>query len=113
MAIVVDVSLISGKNVSLEAGLDSSVGSLKERARRALGVGKARLFRLSGRFVGEDTTVEPAGLRTGDCLTLQIGKVQIGAHRGIDVSQQYWAMGLSSRGAVLQVVATATRCETS
>ena len=82
MAIVVGVSLISGKNVSLEAGLDASVGSLKESARRPLGVGIGRLFSSSGCLVDEDATVEAVGLTTGDCLTLQISKVQMGACRG-------------------------------
>ena len=38
MAIVVDVTLISGQSVSLEANLTASVRSLAESARRALGV---------------------------------------------------------------------------
>ena len=70
MAIVLDVTLISGRRVSLEAGLGSSV-------RRALGVGNGRLFNSSGLLVDGDATLEAAGFQTGDCLTLQVGKVQI------------------------------------
>ena len=44
MAIVVDVTLISGQRVSLEADVTASAQSLAESARRALGVGRGRLF---------------------------------------------------------------------
>ena len=77
MAVILDVTLTSGKTVSLEAALDSSVGSLKERARRALGVGNRRLFNSFGGLLDGNETLEAPGLRTGDCLTLQIGRVQI------------------------------------
>ena len=77
MALVLDVTLISGKRVSLEAGLDASVQSLKKRARGALGVGLGRLFNASGSLLDGDATLEASGLRTGDCLILQISEVQI------------------------------------
>ena len=73
MAIVVDVTLISGQRVSLETDLTASVQSLTERARRALGVGRGRLFTSFGSALDGDTKLGEAKLQTGDCLTLQVG----------------------------------------
>ena len=72
MAIVLDVTLISGQRVSLEADLTASVQSLAERARRALGVGRGRLFSSSGSVLDSDAQLGAAKLQTGDCLTLQV-----------------------------------------
>ena len=77
MAMVVDVSLISGRRVSLEANLPASVQSLAERARRALGVGLGRLFSSSGNVLEGELQLGAAKLQTGDCLTLQVGTVRI------------------------------------
>ena len=77
MAIVVDITLISGQRVSLEADPTASVQSLAERARRALGVGRGRLFTSSGSFLDGDTQLGAANLQTGDCLMLQVGTVRI------------------------------------
>ena len=79
MAFVVDVTLISGQRVSLEADLTASVQSLAERARRALGVGRGRLFSSFGSILDGDTQLGAAKLQTGDCLTLQVGKARIHA----------------------------------
>ena len=43
MSITVEVSLISGKTATVEAGLDETVETLTQRAQTALGVGKGRL----------------------------------------------------------------------
>ena len=48
MSVVVAVSLISGNTVSVEAGLDESVATLKRRAQTALAVAKGRLRDSSG-----------------------------------------------------------------
>ena len=48
MAVVLDVTLISGKRASFQADLDTSVESLKQLARRALGVGKPPERRCDG-----------------------------------------------------------------
>ena len=78
MAIVVDVTLISGRRVSLEADLTASVESLAERARRAFGVGHGRLVSSCGSVLGGDTKLGEATLQGGDSLTLQVGAVRIG-----------------------------------
>ena len=77
MAIILDVALMSGQRVSLEADLTASVQSLAERARRALGVGRGRLFSSSGSVLDGDTQLGAANLQKGDCLTLQVGTVRI------------------------------------
>ena len=66
MAIIVDVSLISGQRVSLEADLTASVQSLAERAQKALGVGRGRLLSSSGSFLDGDALLGAAKLQIGD-----------------------------------------------
>ena len=77
MAIVVDVTLISGQRESLAADLTASAQSLAERARRALGVGRGRLFSSFGSVLDGDTQLGAAKLQASDCLTLQVGTVRI------------------------------------
>ena len=74
MSVVVDVSLISGKTVSVEAGLHESVATLKRRAQAALVVGNGRL-QDSGGFLDDELTVKEAQLETGTSLTLQLRRV--------------------------------------
>ena len=81
MLVILDVTLISGQRVSLEADLAASVQSWAERARRALGVGRGRLFTSSGGVLDGDTQLGAAKLQTGDCLTLQVGTVRIHGSR--------------------------------
>ena len=76
MAIILDVAWMSGQRVSLEADLTASVQSLAERAQRALGVGRGRLFSSSGSVLDVDMQLGAANLRKGDCLTLQVGTVR-------------------------------------
>ena len=77
MAIVVDVTLISGKRVSLDVDLAASVRSLAKRAQRALGVGRGQLLSSSGSVLDGDSQLAAAKLQTGDCLMLQVGTVRI------------------------------------
>ena len=79
MSVVVDVGLISGRTVSVEARLDESVATLKQRAQTALAIGKGRLLDASGGLLDDKQTVEEAKLETGTSLTLQLQKVQIRA----------------------------------
>ena len=78
MSVVLDVCLISGKTVSVEAGLDESVATLKRRAQIALAVGKGRLLN-SGGLLHDELTVKEAKLETGTSLTLQLHTAQIQA----------------------------------
>ena len=77
MSLTVEVSLISGKTVSLEAPWTESVQSLRLRAQRALGVGQGRLLNFAGAVLDEKTSLEGAMLQTGESLTLQIRTVHV------------------------------------
>ena len=79
MSVVVDVALISGKTVSVEAKLDEAVATLKRRAQTALAVGQGRLLDASGGLLDDEQTVKKPKLETGTSLTLQVRKVQIQA----------------------------------
>ena len=78
MSVVVDVGLISGKTVSVEAELHESVATLKRRAQAALAVRKGRLLN-SGGLLHDELTVQEAKLETGASLTFQLQRVQIQA----------------------------------
>ena len=77
MLTVVDLTLISGQSVSPNSHPIASVQRLAERARRALGVGRGRLFSSSGSILDGEMNLRAAKLQTGDVLTLQVGTVRI------------------------------------
>ena len=77
MPVVVDVSLMSGKTVSVEASLDEIVVTLKRHAQTALGVGQGQLLDCSGGPLDDMLTVREAKLKTGTSLTLHVRRVQI------------------------------------
>ena len=105
MAIVVDVTLISGQRVSLEADLTASVQSLVERARRALGVGRGRLFTSFGSVLDGDSQLGAAKLQTG--------KTQFPYVVAFSVSRQCRVMSLLSQRAMHAMVVTAVPCKIS
>ena len=73
MSVVVDVGLISGKTVSVEASLDESVATLKRRAQTALAVRKGRLLDSSGGLLDDELTPrKEAEIGTGTSLTWHI-----------------------------------------
>ena len=82
MSVVVDVSLMRGKTISVEASLDELVATLKQRAQTALTVGTGRLLHCSGEPLNDMLTVKEAKLETGTLLTLQLRGVQIQASHG-------------------------------
>ncbi|OLQ02246.1 hypothetical protein AK812_SmicGene14935 [Symbiodinium microadriaticum] len=77
MSIAVEVGLLSGKRASVQAGLDETVETLKQRAQVALGVGKGRLLDSSGNVLDVCTPMKKARVQNGDSLTFHIGRVQI------------------------------------
>ena len=79
MSLILSVSLLSGKTVSVEAELGTSVGELRQRAQTALAVGKGRLLDPSGRALDEVATVKESGLQTGDSLSFHIRRIQLQA----------------------------------
>ena len=78
MSLAFEVSLISGKTVSLETHGDESVESLRRRAQRALGVGKGRLLTSTGRVLDGEAPLKSAGLHNLP-LTFHIRRVDIQA----------------------------------
>ena len=79
MAITLHVSLLSGRTVLIETGLDVGVGAFKQQAQRALSVGKGRLVRSSGSVLDETMSIADSELSNGDFLNLQIHPIQIRA----------------------------------
>ncbi|CAE7297289.1 sol [Symbiodinium sp. KB8] len=73
----VEVSLISGKTVSLQTLEDESVESLRERAQRALGAGKGRLLDSTGSVLDGGVPLKKARLQYVEPLTLQVRRVVI------------------------------------
>ncbi|OLP46812.1 hypothetical protein AK812_SmicGene48734, partial [Symbiodinium microadriaticum] len=76
MAIIVKVGLLSGKTATVAVDLEDDVQTLKLRAEIALGVGRGRLLDSSGSFLDSSAQINNTGLKTGDSLTLHIGRGQ-------------------------------------
>eukprot|EP00439_Symbiodinium_sp_Y106_P071941 s28_g13.t1 len=74
--LTLEVSLISGKTVSLETLGDESVDECVRRE-RALGVGKGQLLDCAGSFLDEGAPLKKASLQEGEPLTLQVRRVDI------------------------------------
>ena len=79
MSITVDVGLLSGKTVTVKAGLDEDVGALKRRAQIALGSGRGRLVGSSGSVLDASASTKHAKLENGDVLMLHIQRIQVQA----------------------------------
>ena len=77
MSLELEVSLISGKTVSLQTHADESVDSLRVRAQRGLGVGKGRLLDSTGSVLDGGSPVKKARLPHAEPLTLQVRRVDI------------------------------------
>ena len=69
MLLTIEVSLLSGRTVSVEAGLEETVETLKHRAQQTLAIGRGRLLDSSGRVLNGTATLEESGLKNGDTLT--------------------------------------------
>ena len=77
------VHLLSGKSATLKVETDASVESLKRLAQSALEAGgTGRLLRSSGEVLDGASSIQEAGLRDGDLLTLHMKQVALaGAKR--------------------------------
>ena len=65
MSIKVEVGLLSGKTVTVNAGLNEEVGTMKRRAQIALGVGRGRLVGSSGSVLDACAPIKRARLQNG------------------------------------------------
>ena len=96
MSIIVEVVLLSGEKAIVEARLDESFETLMNRAQTALGVGRGTLLDSSGRALVSSSKIVDSSVRSGDCLSLHLSRVQIqGSHRAFaailgDGSVQTW-----------------------
>ncbi|OLQ08060.1 Poly(ADP-ribose) polymerase pme-1 [Symbiodinium microadriaticum] len=81
MSISVEVRLLSGKAVTVEAGLEEDVAALTRRAQAVLGVGKGRLLDSRGTVLDGCVSIKNASLQNGDSLALHVGRVQVGGSR--------------------------------
>ena len=79
MSIAVEVSLLSGKTATVQAGLDEKVNSVILQAQLALGVSKGRLVGASGFVLDGSALTKHASIRNGDVLTFHASKVQVQA----------------------------------
>ena len=77
MSLTVEVSLISGRTVSLQTHEVESVESLRVRAQRALGAGKGRLVDSTGSVLDGGASLKKARLQFQEPLTLQVRRVDI------------------------------------
>ena len=77
MSLTFEVSLMSGKTVSLKTHGDESVESLRVRAQRVLGVGKGRLLNSAGSILNEGVPLKKAELQYEEPLTFQVGHVDV------------------------------------
>ena len=77
MSIILEVVLLSGSKAIVEARLDESVETLKNRAQTALEVGRGRLLDSSGRALLGSSKIIDSSVRSGDCLSLHLFRVQI------------------------------------
>ena len=82
MSIIVEVVLLSGSKAIVEARVDESIETLKNRAQTALEVGRGRLLDSSGRALVGSSKIIDSSLRSGDCLSLHLSRVQIKASFG-------------------------------
>ena len=79
MPITLHVSLLSGRTVPIETELDVDVALFKQRAQRALSVGRGRLVHPSGSVLNEAKALRDCELGSGNLLCLQVQAVTIRA----------------------------------
>ena len=105
MALAIEVSLLSGRSVVLEAEKDEPVKQFKLTAQELLAVGWGRLSDSSGGILDGAATLEESRLQSGDSVTLHIREVYVCNNRY--AFALILGDGSVVRGAMLTVVATA------
>ncbi|OLP91273.1 hypothetical protein AK812_SmicGene27044 [Symbiodinium microadriaticum] len=79
MSITVEVGLLSGKRVRVDADMNEAVGTMTRRAQIALGVGRGRLVGPYASVLDACAPIKRTRLQNGDSLTLHITRVQVQA----------------------------------
>ena len=74
MSITLEVSLISGRTVSVQTDRKATVDRVKQSAQSQLFVGRAKLVTASGRALEGATTIGECGLTSGDSVTLHVAR---------------------------------------
>ena len=77
MSIAVEVSLLSGKTATVQAGLHETVETLAQRAQVVLGVGKGRLLDSFGVVLDGCAKITNTRIQNRDSLILHVNRVQI------------------------------------
>ena len=96
MSISLQVSLLSGRTICLDAELGKSLQSLSDRAQVALASRRGSLLNAEGKLLHGASTVEECCLRDGDVLTFHIGHIEVFMSRGLPA-----AASILSDGSVL------------
>ena len=79
ISLLVEVGLMSGKTVALEASLHETVAFLRWRAATALGVGMGRLSDSSGSVLDVSMSITHTNAQDGESLLLQIKRAKVQA----------------------------------
>ena len=98
MSITLHVSLLSGRTVQIETGLDVHVWEFNRRAQRVLSVGKGRLVHSTGLVLDEAKTIGDSDLGNDDILNMQIQPTTIQATRATPAAA--FAVVLGNRSVV-------------
>ena len=112
MPLAIELSLLSGRTVSLEADPDETVKTFRSRAQKTLAVGRGRLLDSSGSVLNGAATLEECRLQSGDRLTFQMSSIRVRGNSGAfaailgDGSVVTW-------GHVKAAAATAVMCRLS
>ena len=81
MSVRVDVALLSGRSETIEVEAGSSIDALAQKAQALLGVGRSRVANSAGQVLPGTETVQQAGLKTGDVVTLHTQQVEVACAR--------------------------------
>ena len=79
--ILVTISLLSGRGICLEVGLESTVSELKTRAGRELGIGLRALIGASGELPAA-LSLKALGIQNGEALTACARRLQLASAGG-------------------------------
>ncbi|CAE7487092.1 unnamed protein product [Symbiodinium sp. CCMP2456] len=83
MSISLQVSLLSGRTICLDAELGESLQSLSDRAQVALASRRGSFLNAEGKMLHGASTVEDCCLKDGDVLTFHMGQIEVFMSRGL------------------------------